>query len=152
MAHPEPAPLDSHLSYWLRLVSNHVSQSFARRVEAAGVTVAEWVLLRALYDAEALQPSALAQTLGLTRGAISKLADRLQQKSLVERRDELSDARAHTLRLTRAGRALVPQLAALADANEAEFFGVLSPAERKTLDAALRQLARHHRLRRSPID
>ncbi len=48
--------LTAHLGYWLRYVSNHVSQAFARKVEAHGVTVAEWVLMRQLLDGEALAP------------------------------------------------------------------------------------------------
>ena len=35
-----PSHLTSHLGYWLRHVSNHVSQAFARKVEQQGVTVA----------------------------------------------------------------------------------------------------------------
>lgn len=145
-------PLDAHLGYWLRLVSNHVSQGFARKVEAAGVTVAEWVLLRALFDHAAVTPSALAEQLGLTRGAISKLADRLERKALLERHADESDGRSHALQLNRPGRALVPKLAALADANDTDFFGALSHEERQTLDATLRKLARQHALTQSPID
>ena len=46
--------LTTHLGYWLRLVSNPVSQAFARKVELAGVTVAEWVFLRALLARESV--------------------------------------------------------------------------------------------------
>ena len=49
----ELSPLESHLGYWLRYVSNHVSHAFALKVAARGVTVAEWVVLRELYDGEA---------------------------------------------------------------------------------------------------
>ena len=42
--------LTDHLGYWLRFVSNHVSQAFASRVAAHGVSVAEWVLMRQLFD------------------------------------------------------------------------------------------------------
>ena len=35
------SPLESHLGYWLRVVSNHVSHGFKSKVEAHGVTVAE---------------------------------------------------------------------------------------------------------------
>lgn len=146
------SPLDAHLGYWLRVVSNHVSQGFARKVEAAGVTVAEWVLLRALFDHPALPPSALADALCLTRGAISKLADRLERKALLERHADARDGRSHALRLTRPGRALVPKLAALADANDTEFFGALAGDERQALEAILRTLTRQHDLTQSPID
>ena len=97
----ELSPLESHLGYWLRYVSNHVSHAFALKVAARGVTVAEWVVLRELYDGESA-PSAVADRLGMTRGAISKLADRLIAKGLIARRasagDRRFDARAHPAR------------------------------------------------------
>lgn len=133
--------LTDHLGFWLRLVSNQVSQAFAARLEAQGVTVAEWVMLRALYGAAPAAPSRLAETMGMTKGAITKLADRLIAKGLILRRPSTEDARAQTLSLTAAGTRLVPQLAALADANDANFFAALSPAERKTLEKTLRRLA-----------
>lgn len=143
--------LDTHLGYWLRFVSNHVSQAFARRLEDRGVTVAEWVLLRQLLDNDAA-PSRLADRIGLTRGAVTRLADRLIAKQLVTRRASATDKRAQVLSLTDAGRDLVPALAALADANDAAFFGHLPPTERAALEGALKDLVRHHGLRAVPID
>jgi DNA-binding MarR family transcriptional regulator len=98
--------LTAHLGYWLRFVSNHVSQAFARKVEARGVTVAEWVVMRQLLDVDAMPPSHLAEHVGMTRGAITKLADRLVAKSLVVRTADESDGRAQTLALTAKGRKL----------------------------------------------
>src|SRR5271156_5192766 len=94
------ADLTSHLGYWLRYVSNHVSHAFARKLESRNVTVAEWVVMRELYGEDALAPSLLADKLRLTRGAISKLGERLIAKGLVIRTSHLSDGRAHTLALT----------------------------------------------------
>ncbi len=144
--------LDSHTGYWLRAVSNHVSAAFARKVEAKGVTVAEWVVLRALADEPTTRPARLAERLALTPGAVSKLADRLEAKKLIARTPLPDDRRAHTLALTDTGAALVPELASLADANEAEWFGALSPDDRAALDRILRQLANQHRLRAAPLD
>lgn len=136
-----PSELPAHLGYWLRIVSNAVSQSFARELEDEGVTVAEWVFLRVLYDVEPLAPSALAGRMGMTKGAISKLADRLAGKGLVERRTDPRDARGQTLALLPKGRSLVPRLAAVADRNDASFFSVLSSAERKALRDLLQKIA-----------
>lgn len=149
---PPPANLDTHLGYWLRMVSNAVSQSFARKVENEGVTVAEWVFLRALYDAEPVAPSLLAEKMGMTRGAISKLADRLVEKAMIERRPNRDDKRAHLVMLTDAGRALVPRLATLADENDAQFFGALSTDDRDSLAALLRAIAEDHGLAAPPVD
>ena len=54
--------LEAHLGYWLRYVSNHVSHAFSMKLEALGVTVAEWVVLRELHDEDAVAPSAIART------------------------------------------------------------------------------------------
>lgn len=147
-----PSKLDAHLGYWLRMVSNAVSHSFARKVEREGVTVAEWVFLRALYDAGPVAPSQLAEGMGMTRGTISRLADRLVEKSLVERQANPDDKRAHTIALKPAGRALVPRLADLADSNDAAFFGMLTTDERRRLARLLRKIVRERELTNVPID
>ena len=67
----ELSSLESHLGYWLRYVSNHVSHAFALKLAGSGVTVAEWVVLRELYDFESA-PSALADRLGMNSGAQSR--------------------------------------------------------------------------------
>lgn len=145
-------PLEAHLGYWLRLVSNHVSHAFARKLAARGVTVAEWVVLRDLSVHAPAAPNELASRLRLTRGAISKLADRLEAKRLATRTPSMDDRRYQALTLTRAGRALVPALSALADRNDRDFFGHLPPAERATLEQAMKGLVRRHDMRGVPIE
>jgi DNA-binding MarR family transcriptional regulator len=149
---PDVPDLTAHLGYWLRYVSNHVSQTFARKVEMHGVTVAEWVLMRQLLVEEALAPSRLADHMGMTRGAVTKLADRLIAKSLMVRKADPADGRAQTLALTAKARRLVPDLAALADANDAEFFDHLSPKDRAALLRILRGIVEKRGLKSMPID
>ena len=152
---PSPPPvsdLTAHLGFWLRTVSNHVSHAFAGRLAAQGVTVAEWVMMRALYGKDPMPPSRVADEMGMTRGAITKLADRLIGKSLIVRRADSEDGRAQTLALTPQGSRLVPKLAALADRNDAEFFGGLSRAERDTLERLLKRLVEQGRMTAMAID
>jgi DNA-binding MarR family transcriptional regulator len=144
--------LETHLGYWLRFVSNHVSHAFSLKVQAHGVTVAEWVVMRDLLDRPETAPSEVAGRIGMTRGAITKLVDRLAAKKLVERKPGRDDRRYQTLALTAAGRALVPKLAALADRNDREFFGHLRPAERRALEQTLQALVRHHGLKTIPTE
>jgi DNA-binding MarR family transcriptional regulator len=149
---PSASDLTAHLGYWLRYVSNHVSKAFARKVQAHSVTVAEWVLMRQLLEEEALAPSRLADRLGMTRGAISKLADRLIAKGMLVRTADPEDGRAQTLALTPAGRALVPALAALADVNDAEFFDHLAPGDHAALFRILRGIVEKRGLKTPPVD
>ena len=148
-----PSPLDAHLGYWLRYVSNQVSHAFSQKLAEREVTVAEWVVLRTLFDHKALSPSLLAERLGMTRGAISKLSDRLAGKGLlaVGAAGE-ADKRAKALALTAAGRDLVPLLAALADANDEELFGHLGAQERESIAAAMKEIVRRQGVRAVPID
>jgi DNA-binding MarR family transcriptional regulator len=144
--------LETHLGYWLRFVSNHVSHAFSLKLQARDVTVAEWVMLRELFDGDGTSPSALADRLGMTRGAISKLADRLIAKDLIKRTASSEDRRQQTLSLTAAGRKLVPALSALADRNDAEFFGHLNPSDRAALEKMLRDIVRRHDLKIIPTE
>lgn len=143
--------LETHLGYWLRYVSNQVSHAFALKVAAKGVAVAEWVVLRELYDGDAM-PSALADRLGMTRGAITKIADRLLAKGLARREASATDRRAQSLVITAEGRALVPELAALADQNDREFFEGLDAATQATIRAAMQEIVRRRGLRAVPVD
>lgn len=147
----DPSPLDAHLGFWLRQVSNHVSQAFALKLKAHGVSVAEWVVLRLLWEG-AVPPSRLAADLGMTRGAVTRLIDRLIEHGLVARGAAEGDRRFQAVRLTEAGRTQVPVLAALADQNDAEFFGHLSAEVRGALEAQLRALVHERSLNTLPVD
>lgn len=147
-----PSGLNDHLGYWLRYVSNHVSHAFASKVEEHGVTVAEWVILRALFDAGEMNPSQLAEIIGLTRGAISKLVERLCQKELLNRTLSDGDRRYQMIGLTAVGRRLVPSLARLADENDREFFGHLKTNERRLLVRILEDIVRKNSWKDLPVD
>lgn len=152
MATPPVTDLTSHIGFWLRMVSNHVSHAFAAKLADKGVTVAEWSLLRTLFGREPMPPSRIAEEMGMTRGAISKLADRLIAKSLLIRAASPDDGRAQTLTLTASGVDLVPDLAALADRNDAEFFDCLSTEEHALLEQLLKNLAERRRMTAFPTE
>jgi DNA-binding MarR family transcriptional regulator len=147
-----PSNLHSHIGFWLRYVSNHVSHAFAQKLLDSGVTVAEWVILREMFDRDGTAPSDLAELTGLTRGAISKLADRLIAKQLLARAHARDDRRYQTLALTTAGRTLVPTLANLADENDEQFFAALSPKQRKRLLNTLKKLVQANHLSTLPTE
>lgn len=146
------SPLEAHLGYWLRFVSNHVSAAFAAKLATQDVSVAEWVILRELYDRGPTPPSDLAALTGMTRGAITKIVDRLIDKSLADRTPSKEDGRAQTIALTPSGKTLTPKLAALADRNDEEFFGHLKRSDREHLDAVMRDIVRRKSLRTLPTD
>lgn len=125
--------LTDHTGYWIRQLSNHVSQAFARKLSERDVTVAEWAMMRVMYGKDALMPSQIAEEMGMTRGAVTKLAERLLAKGMLARKPDQGDKRSHFLRLTSEAIKLLPELAALADRNDAECFGHLSDRDRQLL-------------------
>lgn len=145
--------LEDHVGYWLRFVSNHVSASFARRLEKLDISVSEWVALRKLYDAPIwTSPSALAEAVGMTRGPVSRLVERLVQKELIERQASREDGRAQQIRLSSLGQKLVPKLAVIADENDDAFFGDLPANARAALIGLMRKIAEESKLTKIPVD
>lgn len=144
--------LETHLGYWLRRVSNAVSGSFARSIQARQTSVAEWVLLRHLYDRKQATPGELADVLTMTRGAISKIVDKLQAKRWVTSEIKAQDNRVQLLSLTGSGRSIVPELAKIADQNDHQFFACLDAGERSALRHLLGKLAEHHRFQDVPVE
>lgn len=125
-----PSNLEDHLGYWLRCLSNFVSHSFAAKLEAEGVSVAQWVVLRTLYDKKALNLNEAAEAVGVDKSSLSRMVERLVQKGLVMRQDGIN-RRTLKLMLTPTGKKLVPQLAKLADANDKAFFQTLTTKKRQ---------------------
>jgi DNA-binding MarR family transcriptional regulator len=83
---------------------------------------------------------------------VSKLIERLREKKLLVRTEAAEDRRFQDVRLTAAGRALVPKLAALADENDEEFFRHLTGEERERLLATLKKLVKANKLSRMPTE
>jgi DNA-binding MarR family transcriptional regulator len=147
------AAIRASAGYWLRVVSNAVSHAFAKQLAATGVTVAEWVILREMYSGDqTTSPSVVADMTGLTRGAVSKLIERLLQKGLVTRAEAAGDRRYQEIKLTAAAKKLVPKLASIADENDESFFSALTPSERGALMALLVKMTDAHQLNTNPIE
>ena len=143
---------EDHVGYWLRFISNHASHAFSRNLLTLGVTVAEWMVLRTLYGSALDSPSVLAETMGLSRGAISRLVDRLVRKKLVTRTVSADDRRCQTIALTAAGVHLVPKMTRLAEQNERTFFSLMSEKERVRLIGRMRAISRKHGLKQIPME
>ena len=148
---PQPE-LEHHLGYWLRRVSNHVSGMFAGALKAKHASVAEWVVLCQVHERPGITPGEIAAVLGLTRGALSKITNKLEAKNWIARANKPGDSRVQLLSPTNAGSRILPQLAAIADQNDKACFDPLNSDERDTLRRLLRKLSESHQLREVPME
>jgi len=144
--------LESHLGYWLRRVSNAVSGGFSRALHDKQTSVAEWALLRELHKRGKATSGELAAKMGLTRGAVSKIVDKLKAKGWVQAEGKEGDSRFRVLSLTRAGSRSLPVLAKIADRNDESFFECLSESERSIFRELLVKIAEHNRIHDVPTD
>jgi hypothetical protein len=86
-------------------------------------------------------------------GCLTRVCDgRLRPGGVPGYRTAVDDRRAHSLALTPAGRKKIPVLAALADDNDAGFFGALTMEEHQALDRILKVLAERRGLKTTPVD
>lgn len=139
MSKEHPSGLEDHIGYWLRCLSNFVSHSFAEKLEKYDVSVAQWVVLRTLYDAGEANLNEAAEAVGVDKSSLSRMVERLVQKGLVLRQSG-ADRRSLKLKLSASGRKLVPVLAKLADSNDEAFFRALPKAKRAEFLKTVRQL------------
>ena len=87
----------------------------------------------------------------MTRGAISKIIDKLETKGRIRTKLNPEDNRGQLLSLTSAGRRIVPELARIADLNDLRFFSCLDSGEKAALRHLLGKLAAHHQMHDMPL-
>ena len=109
-------------------------------IRSMGLGLSDFGVLEILLHKGPLPVNVIGSKIRLTSGSISIAIDRMEEKRLVERRDDPEDRRARVVHLTPAGRKLIEcAFAAHAAAMEHATSG-LSPAERKEAIRLLKKL------------
>jgi MarR family transcriptional regulator, transcriptional regulator for hemolysin len=125
------------LGFVLNDVARLLRKRFEQRARAAalGLTRAQAAVLAYLARQEGINQAALAQILDLEPITLARLLDRLQAASLIERRPDPKDRRAHLLYLTEAAYPLLDRIFALAaDVREEALVGIPEPDRIRLLD------------------
>jgi DNA-binding MarR family transcriptional regulator len=93
--------------------------------------------IHSLHGEDDVSVKALGESLGLSLAAMSRAADELVQRGLVDRTEDGTDRRIKRLRLTKKGRDLVLKMRELRMAGFEQFVATLSPKERTQLAKAI---------------
>lgn len=132
----------------LVLLLNRVASVVTYDLESAvhrphGWTWSGFRLLNVLYLAGPTEGKRIAAMSGMSRAAVSSLANTLEKQGLVTREQAAHDGRAVTLRLTPSGEAAMSAAYREHNARERRWADGLTEAECETLTALLGKLAAH---------
>jgi DNA-binding MarR family transcriptional regulator len=144
--------LGSHIGYLMRQISNRISGDFAVKMQHSGVTIAEWVVMRIMFDYPTMTHTQIVESSGLTKGAITKTLVKLLEKKLILKTESIKDGRSQILSLSPRARKLVPILASLADHNDEGYFSVLNTKEQAILRKILEKIILAKGIIGIPID
>jgi DNA-binding MarR family transcriptional regulator len=131
---------ESCVNHWVKRTHVCFSKNFARILKEARLIASEWAVLRALYGPGRRSPVDLAQVMGMSKGGMSKLIDRLVKKGYVVKEVQELDRRFRGVWLTKQGRACVPLIAAKEKSADRVFFGPLRGGGRYRLTKSLKRI------------
>lgn len=131
---------DEGLGRLLLRVARELRTLFDRNLETLGITAQQAGLLYRCSLSRELTPKQLTRLLITDNASVTRLADRLEAKGLLTRRTSSSDRRSVTLHITPSGRALLPRIRRLAEAEKQRIFDGLSPSDQERLRALLERI------------
>lgn len=124
---------------------------FAAQLNGLGLGFSQLAALYAIDGTQTLTVADLAEQVGRSPSATSRLVTALERRGLVGRREEVADRRQRTLEITPAGRSLLAQI----DGARAEqFLSVVRPlpaAERALVAMGVAALSSHAITRRGRL-
>lgn len=133
-------------AFLLAQLGAHAAARFAERITALDLTPAQAGLLRLIAWEPGQSQQVLAGKLGTPASRLVLLLDGLEERGLIERRQNPADRRHHALFLTDAGGQFMKQLGQVAAAHEDAISTGLDPNERAQLNGLLERLAAHQGL------
>jgi DNA-binding MarR family transcriptional regulator len=133
--------LDSYLPYRLSVASNAVSSLIARAYQDRfGLTIPQWRLITVLAEEGGTTQGQIVTRTFMDKVTVSRAAQGLASRRLIDRSDHHADGRSHVLALTAEGRRLYAEIAPLALAYEAALIAGLTPDEASMMRRLLLRL------------
>lgn len=126
--------LADFLPYQLSVASNAVSTRIADQYRKRfGLKTTEWRIMAVLGDSGPHTQRELCKLTLMDKVPVNRACKVLEDRGLAAREPNKRDGRSHLLALTAEGRAVHARIMPLAEAIEAELFGVLDAGERAAL-------------------
>ena len=134
------------VSFLLSQLGYTTSRRFKQALASLGIEPRQFAMLRFIAMAEGQSQQAIASALQIPPSRMVSLVDDLEERGLLERRQDPADRRARALHLTRAGRRLLEQAWKVAMETEQVTVQGWSDKDRQKLLELLNRLAAQHGL------
>jgi DNA-binding MarR family transcriptional regulator len=130
---PESAPPFRSVGFTTSSTGYAIARRFRELLAPLGLEPREFALLRAVAADEGRSQQAVGERLGIPPSRMVAFVDALEERGLLERRQNPDDRRARALYLTEAGRELLGRAFARAVEYERELCAELTEEEREQL-------------------
>lgn len=136
----EPLELLASTGYLLARVGSESRRRFVKALEEHDIALAQYGVLMILGEVETAPQRALADAVGIDPRNLVPILDELERRGFLRRGSDAGDRRRHAVALSRAGHALLSELAVAGARAEDGLLSPLSASERKQLHSLLERL------------
>ncbi|MCG6115410.1 MAG: MarR family winged helix-turn-helix transcriptional regulator [Mesorhizobium sp.] len=133
--------LHQRLGYKVSRLSRIMQSRLERLIAEQGLTRLMWCVLTGIGDEGVSTPSELADYIGITRPATSRLLREMEAKGMVLRHGSDADGRGKTVSLTPFGQKLLEAARPSMEAVNQHFTSKIEPEELARIMSALERLA-----------
>jgi DNA-binding MarR family transcriptional regulator len=126
--------------YLFRRMQQIAVALFVEECSAFDLTPVQYAALVAIHTHPGIDATRLSAVIAFDRSTLGNVIERLEAKTLIERRPSPEDKRVKLLFLTRAGTALLRDIRPAVDRAQVRMLQPLKAADRKMLMALLSQL------------
>ena len=135
----ELGQLNNHLGYFLRRLQIWVFKDFIETLRSMKVRPAQYSVLLVIEANPGRSQAAIAQGLCIERARLARLLHELERRKWIDRRASGSDARSHSLHLTKDGEKALERIKVLARQHEVQLASYIGKKRRQQLMSLLRE-------------
>ena len=128
-------------SFLLAQVGAHAASQFAKRLAKLKLTPRHAGILRILNSTPAITQQTLAATLGIVPSRLVALLDEMEERGLIERRENRDDRRRYALHITEKGRSTVEMIGRVSREHSQSLLAAISEDEQRQLAMLLQRIA-----------
>jgi DNA-binding MarR family transcriptional regulator len=139
-----PAFVLERVSFLLNRLGQRIRETTEEALKPYQITGKHVGVMTIIHERGSIQQNEIGLCMHIDRTTMVDVVDDLENKGLVERKNNPVDRRAYALVLTPKGKSILPRVQKLGMAAERRFLSHLNPKDQKELIGILQKLVRAH--------